>query len=303
MNIVEIERTGSMNKAAKNLFISQSTLSRKVKEIEEKMNVIIFHRSPRGVVPTCEGKELLTKIHSLLEQYDDIESTFISHSTTKTITLKIATQRYSKVVSAFFLFYDAFCRKAETEYINIALYEDTTENIISLIDDYIYNIGIVHLTRDNEEYWFDLMRKRGITWNLVEESGAHVQIDRSHPLASQSSIRTNELFPYPHVTFADEDITSINYCSNIHQYNDNIIKKRIVVQDRGTLQQIIAHTDAYYIGTDLSSAVGAIPANTVFIPLEDIDIKIRTYWIYLKTHKQNIYEESFMKFLIDQTNQ
>ena len=48
-----------------------------------------------------------------------------------------------------------------------------------------------------------------------------------------------ELRPYPHVTFADEDITNINYCSDVSQYNPSILEKRIVIQDRGTLRQIV----------------------------------------------------------------
>ena len=74
-----------------------------------------------------------------------------------------------------------------------------------------------------------------------------------HPLAGQVSIGSKALEAYPHVTYSDEDITKINYCSDIFQYNQNVVEKRIIVQDRGTLLQVIGERTVI-----IWAAIGAI---------------------------------------------
>ena len=48
---------GSMNEAAKQLFISQPSLSETMKELETEIGLDIFLRSNRGIVITPEGEE------------------------------------------------------------------------------------------------------------------------------------------------------------------------------------------------------------------------------------------------------
>ena len=57
--VIEIANTGSMNEAAKKLFISQPSLSGAVKELENELGFDIFVRSNRGIVITPDGEEFL----------------------------------------------------------------------------------------------------------------------------------------------------------------------------------------------------------------------------------------------------
>ena len=50
--IIAIADTGSMNEAAKSLFISQPSLSLAVKELEKEIGTELFKRSNRGVSVT-----------------------------------------------------------------------------------------------------------------------------------------------------------------------------------------------------------------------------------------------------------
>ena len=55
--IIAIADTGSMNEAAKSLFISQPSLSLAVKELEKEIGTRLFKRSNRGVSVTQEGMD------------------------------------------------------------------------------------------------------------------------------------------------------------------------------------------------------------------------------------------------------
>ena len=45
---VEIADTGSINRAAENLYVSQPNLSRAIKELEASLGVVLFERSKKG---------------------------------------------------------------------------------------------------------------------------------------------------------------------------------------------------------------------------------------------------------------
>ena len=47
--IIKIVETGSMNEAAKQLFITQPSLSNAVRDLEREMGIDIFIRNPKGI--------------------------------------------------------------------------------------------------------------------------------------------------------------------------------------------------------------------------------------------------------------
>ena len=79
-----IAETGSLTKAAKSLYMSQPTLSKKLARIESQLNTTLFHRSPRGLIPTsvtnyiiAEAEPLnaqLARIERHVEQLNDLET-------------------------------------------------------------------------------------------------------------------------------------------------------------------------------------------------------------------------------------
>ncbi|MDY2981177.1 MAG: LysR family transcriptional regulator [Fusobacterium sp.] len=54
--VVEVDKMGSINKAAKNLYMGQPNLSAAIKELEKDLGISIFYRSKKGVFPTKEGR-------------------------------------------------------------------------------------------------------------------------------------------------------------------------------------------------------------------------------------------------------
>ena len=56
---ITVSEAGSMNQAAKELFISQPTLSLAIRDLEEEIGVELFRRSSRGILLTPTAKNLL----------------------------------------------------------------------------------------------------------------------------------------------------------------------------------------------------------------------------------------------------
>ena len=97
--IVTIADSGSMNEAAKKLFVSQPNLSAVVKDVEEEIGITIFLRSNRGIVITAEGEEFIGYARQVLQQYELLENRYVGQAVKKKFSVSM--QHYSFAVKAF----------------------------------------------------------------------------------------------------------------------------------------------------------------------------------------------------------
>ena len=73
---VEVEKTGSISKAAENLYMNQPNLSKSIRELEDDLGIAIFDRTAKGVVPTDKGREFLGYARSILAQVAEMEALY-----------------------------------------------------------------------------------------------------------------------------------------------------------------------------------------------------------------------------------
>lgn len=69
-----IVEEGGITQAAKKLYVSQPSLSQSVKRIEEALGVVLFKRTPRGLVLTVEGEEYYRMANRVMNIYDSFEN-------------------------------------------------------------------------------------------------------------------------------------------------------------------------------------------------------------------------------------
>ncbi|GIP39351.1 LysR family transcriptional regulator [Paenibacillus sp. J31TS4] len=63
-------KTGSLTKAAQQLFLTQPSVSYAIKQMETALGVTLFHRLPKGVELTAEGRELFAFVEQSLALLD-----------------------------------------------------------------------------------------------------------------------------------------------------------------------------------------------------------------------------------------
>ena len=54
--VVEIDKSGSISKAAKELYVAQPNLSKAIKHLEREFGISIFERSSKGVKATRDDR-------------------------------------------------------------------------------------------------------------------------------------------------------------------------------------------------------------------------------------------------------
>lgn len=67
--ILEVKQAGSITQAAKNLFVTQSSVSCAIAALEKELGIHIFQRSWQGVIPTEDGRRVLEHAQSICEHH------------------------------------------------------------------------------------------------------------------------------------------------------------------------------------------------------------------------------------------
>jgi len=69
-----VAAAGSINKAAADLMLTPASVSRHIKDLEQRLDVRVFDRTKTGVTLTDAGADLLDRAHSMQRMADEIES-------------------------------------------------------------------------------------------------------------------------------------------------------------------------------------------------------------------------------------
>ncbi len=71
-SFVAVARDGRLSSAAARLHTSQPSVSAHIKALEEEFGVALFSRTPRGMVLTSEGRQLVDKARRILAEAEDM---------------------------------------------------------------------------------------------------------------------------------------------------------------------------------------------------------------------------------------
>ena len=190
--VIAIANAGSMNEAARTLFISQPSLSSAVKDLEEEIGVELFRRSNRGIFVTPEGEEFLGYARQVVEQYELMESKYISKKPSKK-KFSVSTQHYTFAVDAFVELVKQF---GMDEY-EFAIHETKTYSVIENVKNFKSEIGILYLNDFNSKILTKLFHEFNLEFHELLKCSIYVYMWKGHPLADREEIELSELLEYP----------------------------------------------------------------------------------------------------------
>ncbi len=236
--IITVADAGSMNLAARELYISQPSLSQAVKELEKEIGVELFCRSNRGVSITQEGSEFLGYARQVVEQYDLIESRYIDRTNVKK-KFGVSMQHYTFAVNAFVEMVKQF---GMDEY-EFAIRETKTYEVIEDVKSFRSEIGIIYLNDFNRNVLTKLFSESDIEFAPLLECGIYVYLWKGHPLAGKEEIAIGELEEYPCLAFEQGNYNSFYFAEEVlstYEY-----KRMIRANDRATLLNLMVGLNGY----------------------------------------------------------
>lgn len=260
--VVEISKCGSINKAAHKLFLSQSGISTAVRELEEELGIRFFTRSNRGVEFTPDGKEFLSYAVSLLEQKQRIESLYgESSKATAPTRFSVSTQRYPFTE-------DAFLRMLQYTQENrycFSIREAGMDAVIDDVYDHRADLGVIFLTELTEKIIRRLLDARELEFHEIAAVSPCIYVREGHPLANRDGVSEEDLAGYPYVSFEHSQGVGTDFSEEYQVLSIKKPAQQISVNNRATMMNVLAHTDAFTTGSGLlvkhlnSQAVVTIP--------------------------------------------
>ncbi|MCI7397948.1 MAG: LysR family transcriptional regulator [Spirochaetia bacterium] len=238
--IIGVSETGSINKAAEILYVSQPSLTAAIKDVENEFNITIFNRSSKGITLTSEGKEFIQYGRQIYAQYDNLLERFGDAGKSKRKKhFAVSTQHYSFAVKSFV----EMVKKFDTTEYEFAINETRTLAIIEDVSTGRSEIGILFLSDFNRKAMTKLFNSNDLVFEKLITCDAYVYLWKKHPLAKEKSISFEQLKDYPCLSFDQNASSAFYYAEEI--LTENEYPKMIKTTDRATNLNLMVGLNAY----------------------------------------------------------
>lgn len=267
---IEIAHCGSINEAAKRLFITQPSLSSAIKELETELGVTIFIRTNRGIVLSTEGTEFLGYARQVTEQMNLLEERYLKNKPARR-QFSVSTQHYAFAVSAFV----ALLRHQGLTAYDCMLSETRTYEIIADVKNLRSEIGILYLNPFNAKVLHKLFNENDLAFHPLFDASPHVFLSAQNPLANKPFVTLEDLEDLPCLSFEQGEYNSFHFSEEILSTLSH--RKNIRVSDRATIFNCLIGLDGYTISTGILSAE-LNGTDIVSVPLQ-VDEHMTVGWI------------------------
>ena len=257
--LVALAESNSINQAAQNLFVSQSGISKAIKQLESELGFPLLERSSRGITFTSRGTEFLHDAYSLIKQFHTMQDHYLQTEPQGMITMSITSRYYIFVAKAVAKMANLL---KEHNYF-IRLQEGKVSDIIQDVATRRSQLGFISYYDTNAEFIQHELER----FNLEFHSLCSFYDGGNDPYGY-----TEEVF-FP-----------------VHP------QKSIAVSDRSSMLNIIRHSECYNLGSGWLLE-GYSESDLITRPLSlPADTTMQVGWITKRGYMLDAECEQFLKF-------
>lgn len=242
--MIVVAEKGSITEAAKELYLSQPSLSGAIKDVEREAKITIFNRCRAGVALTTEGMEFLGYARQVVQQMGLLESKYIHNETAKQ-RFCVSSQHYTFGANAFVELVQQFGQ----ERYEFILNETQTHQIVMDVRNRFSDLGILYLSKSNESVLRKVLEENNLEFHELFAATPHVFLRREHPLADKEKLRLEDLKPYPRLSFVQGNYESSNFSEEL--FSNDIVEKSIKISDRAAIVNFMIGLDGYTISSGI----------------------------------------------------
>lgn len=180
-----VAREQGITRAAEALHLSQPTLSRQLKELEDSLGVQLFIRGKRQILLTEEGKYFRARAEEMLSLMDKTESTLKNSHEIIAGDIYIGCGETKAMDFITKIFGDIHALYPD---IHFHMFSGDAEAVLDRLDKGLIDIGLLLGPEEDERYEYLELPYRD-TFGLI--------MPREHPLASQAVVQVEDLKKYP----------------------------------------------------------------------------------------------------------
>ena len=237
--ILEVHKTGSVSKAAENLFISRSSVSSCVSSLESELGCDIFVRTLNGLIPSSKGRQILEyadkicKTHQLMTNLgESSESRLIS----------IGINEYAPVVKAAAALVEEYKDRRDIRF-SFGIY--SVNEIIDKLCLFEIEAAVFSRLGNMQLNIETTLENKGLQWKTISTVPTTLVIGNKHPLAGKEDLNLRDL---EDDIFLDTLAKEISRNSHIKSLT-KIRQERILCTNSPTLRyQLLKDGIGYTIG-------------------------------------------------------
>lgn len=186
---------GSISSAAKKLYISQSTITESIKELEFGLGVRLFDRHSRGLKLTYNGYKFLRHANEIMTNVANAKNSFINDREDVVGNLNIGV---TSLVAGYVLS-DIFAKyKRAYPSVTISMIEDNTSHLSHLLIG--GEIDIAVMVADHT------LDSRALHYEVIDVSPYSLWLSAGHALVQQKTIKLEDFQKEPLIMLASEEI-------------------------------------------------------------------------------------------------
>lgn len=247
--LIEIDKHHSISKAARDLYMGQTTLSTIVKGLEKDLGFDIFQRTPTGVVTTAEGEELLSLAWEISAKFEEVRGL---GRQSKMVAEPVALLASPSINCSLALPLSKAFLESEP-YGTLVFNESTGSEVGPRIIQNEASLGLTYYTADVREEFRATAAKYKIQVKKVFHDHLYLLMRRDHPLAGRREVSAQvladeHLAMLPHfLTNSGTSLltTSLQQAGRFTTFsNTNLVKQAVAEQN------MVSVLSGYAIGYD-----------------------------------------------------
>lgn len=291
--IIEIDKTGSISKAAENLYLNQPQLSKILRELEENIGISIFKRSSKGVVPTTKGAEFIMEAKGIIAQLERLEKNY-NPKKNEMVTLDIASFRSEYVCEAF----SRFLTRIKDENKDKITYRETnTTRAIKNVATGENNIGIIRCNAAYEQYFTQMLEERDLSYEFLWEYDELILTSKNSPLAKYNVVEESDLKNMAEVLFGDNVIHYGRSARRVKEASKDDSLRQIFVYERAGMCAVIKNDENAYVRIT-PPPKGVYDENEfAIIPMRGESCHCRDILFFRKDYRRSETDKLFIKIL------
>jgi DNA-binding transcriptional LysR family regulator len=240
---VEVEKTGSVTKAAQNFYMNQPHLSKIIRELERDLGCPIFDRTSKGMVPTKKGEEFLRYARTILVQEEHINA-LCARNEERALEISVCGPRAAHIGYAFNLFLKDLMPLPT---MSARYMEANTRDTVRKVAAKEADLGIVRCQSLYESYCLKMLQDENLAYRQLWEFPACVIMGQKHPLACRDHLTYLDFADSIELVQGDIQKPSFTFESDEFSVTRVNSQKTVSVYDRGSQFELLRQLPSSYI--------------------------------------------------------
>ena len=283
--LIAVDKYGSISKAAQELYISQSTISLSLINLEEELGYVLLNRSKRGVTFTPEGKEVLKRAYDMQKVLDSLKD-ITSNSEEVIGDVRIASNTHlgMNIITDTML-------QLKHQYAGIRIYaqRDDDKEVLKKVAQNELDMGfITYHSLAALDIQNDLKRLQ-LEFHKTYFDKQAVCTRADHPLTKLKEVYFEDVARYERVTMVAKKDPFLNQNFGVKDSDISIV----TLVDVLNLRKYATQTDAVVIlpKNEALRSNEMFPYKLTVLDVKDFDVDIFGGWVHHSTHEMNAAEK------------